>query len=150
MQKTVKDVFQDYTNKNSILEGTIEAINLFKKSNKLEVGIKVQNQLTLDELVDFESYLSERFKIKTIELKIKYDDIELKNTIQEDWEKIEKYIAKRFPITKAILKDSSVEVNENRAIINLKTKNSDFLHSYEIDKVINIIFMNLYGKNYKI
>ena len=60
MQKTVKDVFQDYTNKNSILEGTIEAINLFKKSNKLEVGIKVQNQLTLDELVDFESYLSER------------------------------------------------------------------------------------------
>ncbi len=150
MQKTVKDVFQDYTNKNSILEGTIEAINLFKKSNKLEVGIKVQNQLTLDELVDFESYLSERFQIKTIELKIKYDDIELKNTIQEDWEKIEKYIAKRFPITKAILKDSSVEVNENRAIINLKTKNSDFLHSYEIDKVINIIFMNLYGKNYKI
>jgi DNA polymerase-3 subunit alpha (Gram-positive type) len=150
MQKTVKYVFQDYTNKNSILEGTIEAINLFKKSNKLEVGIKVQNQLTLDELVDFESYLSERFQIKTIELKIKYDDIELKNTIQEDWEKIEKYIAKRFPITKAILKDSSVEVNENRAIINLKTKNSDFLHSYEIDKVINIIFMNLYGKNYKI
>ena len=43
-----------------------------------------------------------------------------------------------------------MEVNENRAIINLKTKNSDFLHSYEIDKVINIIFMNLYGKNYKI
>ena len=150
MQKTVRDVFQDYTNKNNILEGEIEAINLFKKSNKLEVDIKVRNQLTLDELVDFESYLSNRFQIKTIEIRIKYDGIELKNTIHEDWENIRKYISKRFPVTKAILKDSSVEVIENKAVINLKTKNSDFLHSYEIDKVLNVIFMNLYGKSYKI
>lgn len=150
MQKTVKDVFQDYTNQNSIITGEIEAINLFKKSNKLEVDIKMKSRLTLKELVDFETYLSNRFQIKTIELRIKYEEVTFEETLEEDWEIIEKYIAKRFPITKAILKDSKIELKDNKAIINLKSKNSDFLHSYEIDKVLNMLFMNLYGKNYKI
>ena len=150
MQKTVREVFQDYTNSNNISAGIIEAINLFKKSNKLEVDIKVQNQLTLKELVDFEDYLSKRFLIKTIEFRIKYEDVELKETLKEDWSNIEKYIGRKFPITKAILTNSTIDVNGNKVIINLKSKNSDFLHSYEIDKVLILLFMNLYGKNYKI
>ncbi len=150
MQKTVKEVFRDYTNSDNISEGTIEAINLFKKSNKLEIDIKLKNQLKLKELVDFEDYLSKRFLIKTIEFKIKYENVELKESLIEDWSNIEKYLGRKFPITKAILRNSTIDVNGNKVIINLKSKNSDFLHSYEIDKVLTLLFMNLYGKNYKV
>ena len=90
MQKTVKEVFRDYTNSDNISEGIIEAINLFKKSNKLEIDIKLKNQLKLKELVDFEDYLSKRFLIKTIEFKIKYENVELKESLIEDWSNIMK------------------------------------------------------------
>ncbi len=150
MQKTVKDVFQDYTNNNNILEGKITAINLYKKTNKLEIDIVMQNQLTLEELVDFENYLSKRFMIKSVIIEIEYEGVELKDTLIDDWQDTEKYITKKFPITKGILKDSTIEVNGNMVTINLKNQNSDFLHSYEIDKVLNLLFMNLYGKKYKV
>ena len=37
MQKVIKDVFQDYKKENDIINATIQKIDLYKKSNKLEV-----------------------------------------------------------------------------------------------------------------
>lgn len=39
MTKVIRDVFQDFNNEGSILEATITKINLYKKSNKLEIEI---------------------------------------------------------------------------------------------------------------
>ena len=150
MQKIVKDVFQDYHNENNIREGVIEKINLYKKSNVLELDIVSKKQLKIKEIVDFEDYLIKRFLIKTIKLKITYIELNLEMTIQEDWEEVKRYIAKRFPITKAILKESEISVQDNIVNIKLKSKSADFLSSYEIDKVLSALFMNLYGKNYRI
>ena len=66
MQKAIKDVFQDYKKDNNILEAQIQKMNLYKKSNKLEVKIFSQNQLKVEELADFETYLSTRFNLQTI------------------------------------------------------------------------------------
>ena len=45
MQKVIKDVFQDFKKESSIQEAQIQKMNLYKKSNKLEVEILSQNQL---------------------------------------------------------------------------------------------------------
>ncbi len=150
MTKVIKDVFQDYKKENSILNATIQKMNLYKKSNKLEIDIKCENQLIIDELADFETYLSTRFSIATIESKIIYPDIELKFTLEQDWDKIMKYIATKFPVTKAILKGSTLVIDENKVIINLKNKSSEFLHAHSVDKVLEDLFMNLYGKKYRV
>ena len=40
MLNVVKDIFKDYEEQSNILDAKIENINLFKKSNKLEIIIK--------------------------------------------------------------------------------------------------------------
>ena len=150
MQKIIKDVFQDYKKENNILNAYIQKMNLYKKSNKLEIEIKSENQLIIDELADFETYLSTRFSITTIESKITYPEMKLKCNIDQDWNKIIKYIETKFPVTKAILKDSTFSIKENYIIINLKNKSSEFLHAYSVDKVLENLLFNLYGKRYKI
>ena len=150
MQKVIKDVFQDYKKENNILNAYIQKMNLYKKSNKLEIEIKSENQLIIDELADFETYLSTRFSITTIESKITYPEMKLKCNIDQDWNKIIKYIETKFPVTKAILKDSTFSIKENYIIINLKNKSSEFLHAYSVDKVLENLLFNLYGKRYKI
>lgn len=151
MIKVIRDVFQDYKKQNNIINGTILKMNLYKKSNKLEMEIKSENQLIIDELADFEQYISTRFSIATIESKIIYpEEITLNCTIEQDWEKIMKYIAMKFPVTKAILKGSTVAINQNIVTINLKSKSSEFLHAYSVDKVLENMFINLYGKRYKV
>jgi len=151
MNKVIRDVFQDYKKENSIVNGKILKMNLYKKSNKLELDIKSENQLIIDELADFEQYLSTRFLIGSIESKITYpEETNLNCTIEKDWEKIMRYIASKFPITKAILKGSTVSIEQNVVTINLKSKSSEFLHAYSVDKVLENLFMNLYGRRYKV
>ena len=150
MQKVIKDVFQDYKKDNNIVNATIQKMNLYKKSNKLEVEIFSQNQLKVDELADFESYLSTRFNIQTIILDVKYPEIQLIHTLDEDWPQIIKYVASKFPITKAILKGSSIHLDGNSAEIDLKSKSSEFLHAYSVDSVLEKLFMNIYGKKYRV
>jgi len=150
MTKVIRDVFQDYKKENNIINGTILKMNLYKKSNKLEIEIGLENQLIIDELADFEQYLSTRFSIATIETKVTYEDMALNQTLEQDWEKIMKYIAMKFPVTKAILKGSTLSIEQNSVIINLKSKSSEFLHAYSVDKVLENLFMNLYGKRYRV
>ncbi len=150
MQKVIKDVFQDYKKENDIINATIQKIDLYKKSNKLEVELFSQNQLKIEDLADFETYLSTRFNIQTIILDVKYPKIQLSHTLEEDWDKIIKYVSVKFPITKAILKGSTIELNQNKAVINLKNKSSEFLYAYSVDGVLERLFMNLYGIKYKV
>ena len=54
MQKYIKEVFKDYNGKNEILDAEIENVNLYKKTNKLQVKVVSKNRITLDDIEDFE------------------------------------------------------------------------------------------------
>ncbi len=154
MLNAVKDVFKDYKEQSNILDAKIEKINLFKKSNKLEINLIAEKQITLQEFESFEEYLKQRFQIEKISLNIKFGKKgdrplfcqELKNS----WESIVKYISKKYPLIKAILDKSNVDVEDNKVIVFLDTKNAYFLHNYEIDKEIEKIIENIYGFKIKV
>jgi len=38
--KTVKDIFSDFENESTILESKIAKVNLFKKTNKIQIDLK--------------------------------------------------------------------------------------------------------------
>ena len=154
MLNVVKEVFKDYKETNNILDAKIENINLFKKSNKLEINLISETRITLDEIDRFEEYLKSRFQIQKIELNVemrgKGDSPLFPSEIKNDWKSIVKYISKKYPLTKAILNSSDVEKKDNKLIVLLNTKNADFLHSYEIDKEIEKIINNVYGLKIKV
>ena len=145
MQKTVDDVFKDYENNDEIKECNIDNINLYKKSNKIEIDLSSNKKINVKSLAKFEKYIKDRFKIDNVLIKISYLQ-EIEETLENDWDLTKKYLAYKFPITKSILKDSRLNVQKNTVEVIIDTKNADFLNSYEIDKAISALLLNLYGK----
>ena len=148
MSNAVRDVFNDYTKGSNILDASIENVNLYKKTNKLEIDLKTDKKINVGEIYYFEEYLKNQFKINNIDIEFNYT-IDVENTIEQDWENIKKYLSKNFPLIKTILQGSRVELDGNTVYVVLKTTNSEFLHSYNIDKVLEDLIKKLYNQKKK-
>ena len=145
MQKAVRDVFNDFKDGQSIIDAVIENINLYKKTNRIEIELRSNKAINIEEIDCFEGYLKEQFQIGSVKIFINYGDLKIKNTLEEDWELVIKYLSKNFPLIKTILANSKIEQEGTTVYIVLKTANSSFLHSYNIDKVLEDIILNIYN-----
>ena len=150
MQK-VKDIFSDYSNKNeNINEAEFLKANLYKKSNRLEVCLTSEKKISIDEVSNFEEYIMNRFKVSSARIEIQYVDIDIEPTIEQDWQKLVTYMSKKEPMTRAILRNSTVSVNDSTICVDLKLKGKDFLCSKKFDKGLEHLVYNLYNKRFKV
>ena len=155
--KTVGEVFRDYNHENNIRKAHIVNVNMYKKINKLEMNLKSDILISANELSNFENYLQKRFNIENTELIIDYSELnnqpvqENENSFHEHWDEVLKYIEKKYPMARAIMKNSNISKTEgNTLTIELATKGADFLYARKYDKVIEETIQNLYNKNYKV
>ena len=118
--KVLKEVFKDFSsNSQNLLDSKIQNMNLFKKTNILEIELNAKENIDIKSIFSFENYLEKRFQIKEARIKIHIDE-ESNNcneTIVKEWNDIVEYLAVRHPITKAILNGSKIEIQNN--IINI-------------------------------
>ena len=150
MQK-VKDVFSDYLNKDeNIYESNFLKANLYKKSNRLEVCIASDAKISIKEVVNFENYIIKRFNVSCAKVEIQYNDIDVEPSIETDWQEIVTYMSRTEPMTRAILRNSSVSVDGNNIKIDLKIKGAELLTSKKFDKGLERLVYNLYNKNFKV
>ena len=150
MGKTVREVFVDFKNGQNILDTEIGNVNLYKKTSKLELDLKSNKKISIEEIYYFEEYLKKQFQISKVDLKFDYGDTKIENTIMEDWGKISKFLSKSFPLIKTILNDSKLEQDNKTIYIVLKTDGSNFLQSYNIDKVVEDLILKLYNVKMKV
>ncbi len=150
MQK-VKDIFSDYQNKQeNINEAEFLKANLYKKSNRLEVCLTSNQKISIDEVSNFEDYIVNRFKVFTARIEIEYVDVDVEPTIEQDWKKIIAYMSKKEPMTRALLSNSTVSIDNSTICVTLKMKGKDFLCSKKFDKGLEHLVYNLYNKRYKV
>ncbi|MCI8291310.1 MAG: PolC-type DNA polymerase III, partial [Clostridia bacterium] len=150
MQK-VKDIFSDYQNKQeSINEAEFLKANLYKKSNRLEVCLTSNEKISIDEITNFEDYIINRFKVFSARIEIDYKDVDIEPTIEQDWKKIIAYMSKKEPMTKAMLSNSTVKIDNSTICVTLKIKGKDFLCAKKFDKGLEHLVYNLYNKRYKV
>ena len=72
--KTVKEVFKDYRAiGQELVESKIKSINLFKKTNSLEIVLLAQKNIKIRQIESFEKYLEGRFLIKKINIKVELE-----------------------------------------------------------------------------
>ena len=150
MPKYIKEVFGDYGIKNNLVEAEIENINLYKKTNKLQVSVISNNPINLNDIESFENYAVNRFKVSKAIVDIKYNNVVIEPKVQSDWKNIVNYIAEKEPFSRAILNDSNVEVNNKNIEVSLKFKGADFLLSKKFDKGIEHILKNIYNDDYRV
>ena len=148
--KTVGEIFSDYQTESNLKQANIKEINLFKKSNKLEIDLFSHAYLMPNILLEFENYLKGRFMIDTIEIDIQYDQSVMIPQIEKEWKQIVKYMAHKYPFTEVLLHNSKIEIIDNFVKVLLAVKGADFLTARGFDKVLENTLKSLYGKAYKV
>lgn len=164
--KAVQEVFKDYRSiQKELLEAKIKSINLFKKTNSLELILVSPKIISIRQIESFERYLVARFGIKAIQIKIekeRKEDEELEKVcetttqeeasknIEKEWLDIIEYIAKKHPMTKAILKNSKISVDGNAISIFLSIQGKEFLLAKKMDETLQNLLWDIYGKKYKV
>jgi len=150
MQKYIKEVFNDYELENNLIDAEIENINLYKKTNKIQLNVVSSKKISLNEKESFEDYLVNKFKVGKSSVYVKYKDIDFDCTVLEDWDKIISYIAKREPFSKAILADSKIELDNNKITVKLSLRGATFLSNKKFDKELEQLLLDLYNKRFKL
>lgn len=150
MQKYIKEVFCDYTNQNSIVDSQLENINLYKKTNKLQINIAASKAINIAEIEDFENYLVKRFQVSKAMIDVNYGDTVIDGDLNKDWQNIINYVSKKEPTSRAMLAGSSLDIQDQEVTVNLALKGANFLNAKKFDKGLEHVFENLYNKKYTV
>ena len=147
--KRIKNVFSDYSsNSFSFADAEILNVNLYRKTNRLEMFLKTNDYVNISEISNFEKYAVKRFNVAGVEIKIN-SDVEAKPPIQEDWTNIITYFGNKNPLARAFLKNSQVDF-DNSINIHIKVKGKDMLEKQGVNSKISEYIKDIYGKGYKV
>lgn len=150
MEKTIKEIFKDYdSNSFSLNSGRIKSINLFKKTNKLEMIITADEIIKIEDIYKFEQYLKNRFNIFEANVKVEYTN-PIEVNIEKEWDYVICYMAHKHPLSKAFLRNSTIKIGNNVITVNMAMKGKMVLDAKGFDAALSKIIENIYGLKYKI
>ena len=139
--KKIGEVFSDYKQESNVKMANVKQMNLIKKANILEMQIASEEYLELKDLWQFEH----------VDIKIEYSEDVKINDIEKEWINLIAYMVHKYPLMKPmILLKSSIEVENNNIIVNMKIKGADFLRGRKLDRELERVIKNIFNKNYKI
>lgn len=147
--KKLKEIFKDFNINSYILNSKIQSINLYKKQNRLEIELEVDSKVKIKDIGAFEKYLKKRFLLDEVIIKIQYGET-VENDFLSEWNDILEYLSYRHPLTKALLKNSQLQIIENKININLQYTGSDILYAQKIDETLSDIIERFFSKKYKV
>ena len=179
--KKIKNVFVDYSsNSFSFSDAEIENVNLYRKTNKLEMFLKTNNYIDINEISNFEKYAIKRFNVSGVDLKIhlkdkaddgneqindeQSDEVQFDNIgkvkegnppVYKEWPNILSYFSSKNPMARAFLRNSELEnddsnSNSNTLNIHIKVKGKDILEKQGMNTKISNFIKDIYGVGYKV
>ena len=152
-EKMLKEIFKDFEINSNIINTKIKSINLYKKTNKLEVNILSDKPIKVKDVGAFEKYLIKRFMLKEALIHVNYvEGVEeaVENNFFSEWDDILDYLSYKHPLTKALLKDSILNLDGNNLNISLKLSGSDILYGRNMDKILSDLIFNVFNQKLKI
>lgn len=149
--KLIGEVFSDYKTENIIKKAKIQSLNLIKKVNVLEINLESSHYIEIKELWYFEKFLKERFQFSNIDIKIQYDEKVTIKPIEKEWENLICYMVHKYPLMRPmILLKSTIEVTNQKIVVQMKIKGADFLRARNLDRELERVMSNLFGFHYKV
>ena len=150
-RKKVGEVFSDYKTNSNIADAEITKMNLIKKINTLEIGMYSKEYVEIKEIWYFEKFLRDRFQFGQVHMILQYEDGVRKKSIETEWENLICYMAHKYPLMRPLLLlKSNVEVQDNKINVYMKIKGADFLKARKLDRELEKVIFNLFGKKYTV
>ncbi len=149
VEKLIEEIFPDFQKGGNLRKAIIKKANLYKKTNRFEILVKSDMLIDIKDVHNFELYLIERFKFQIVLVKIEYT-CELEFDLVSKWQDIIGYMAYKYPSVKAILRNSTIVLEDNILKVKLQLKGSEILYARGMDNTFSEIIYNIYGKRYRI
>ena len=93
--KEVKVVFCDYNSDSfALANAKISNVNLYKKTNRLEIFLLSDEIIPIGEIEKFDNYVRKRFNLKEVSLKITLPPDDRNKRIADDWKDILNFLSK--------------------------------------------------------
>ena len=148
--KEVKVVFCDYNSDSfALANAKISNVNLYKKTNRLEIFLLSDEIIPIGEIEKFDNYVRKRFNLKEVSLKITLppDD---RNKRSLPYEQVRSFLSKNVAVIKAFLKNSTAEVKDGIITLHLCVKGKVLLEKQGIHNYISEFIKNTYDSNYRV
>lgn len=148
IRKKVSETFPDYIGEGMIVEAEIVNANLYKKLSKFEINLYSTQPIKISEIEKFEDFLVTKFSLSEAVTNIDYGDTVISQDLKQNWNDIIKYVSEKERTSRAMLMGSSLDINGKEITVNLRIKGADFLHSKNIEELLERVFKNLCNKKY--
>ena len=147
--RKIGSVFSDYKTNSNIADAEITKMNLLKKINTLEIDMTSKEYIEIKEIWYFEKFLRERFQFGQVHMIIKYEEGVRLKSIESEWENLICYMAHKYPLMRPLLLlKSTIEVTDKTINVYMKIKGADFLKARKLDRELEKVIQNLFGKKY--
>ena len=147
--RKIGSVFSDYKTNSNIADAEITKMNLLKKINTLEMDMTSKEYIEIKEIWYFEKFLRERFQFGQVHMIIKYEEGVRLKSIESEWENLICYMAHKYPLMRPLLLlKSTIEVTDKTINVYMKIKGADFLKARKLDRELEKVIQNLFGKKY--
>ena len=85
--------------------------------------------------------------LKEAVIHVKYIE-DISQDFTKEWEDILDYLSYKHPLTKALLKNSAISIEDNRITVKLAMKGKMVLEARGFEKILSSKLADLYHKNY--
>ena len=149
--RKIEEIFSDYKTTSNIADAQITKMNLNKKLKTLEIGLYSDEEIEIKEIWYFEKFLRERFRFGQVHILINYKDGTYIKRVDDEWKNIICFMAHKYPLMKPLLLlKSTIEMNEKNLNIYMQIKGAEFLKARKLDRELENVIANLFGKRYNI
>ena len=151
--KEVKVVFSDYSADSfALADALIAKVNLYKKTNVMEIFLNAKELISINELQKFKKYVIKRFNLRDVILRIttSIEDSEICKFINNEWKDILAYLSQKVPVIKAFMKNSTAKIENKTIEVSLNVKGKELLEKQNVNQYISKFIENIYGENLKV
>ncbi|MCR4434597.1 MAG: PolC-type DNA polymerase III [Clostridiales bacterium] len=130
---------------------TIQKINVYKKSRRLEIFILSKKLIPSISLFNIEEKLAALFKLKSVDIRAKFDlSMPLEKILEEYWDSLVYRVNRRVALSRGILSGCTWDLCEKKLMVNLKTKGKSILRSQECHRLLENMIEEFFSCRVKV
>lgn len=137
----LSSVFPDFVEGKTLNDVIIQNANLYKSENRLEIFLKLDKIININELANFKDFLIKKFKFSSVKLDINTTDLfECKNieeVLEESKENIFEYIFREKPFLRGFIDINKSKIGLEGCCLNLISNGEEMLKKLKVDTLFS-------------